>query len=544
MALRIVLEPDVTEVRLSPGDSTTVHIAITNNSDVVDAFDLSVNNLDPSWYTLAPAHVSLFPKAQATVDLRVELPVGAAMPAGVYPFQVMAASRDTPLETANAPIMFYVLGASELGMAIEPERIIARKGAYTLKLTNNGNIERTAVLYPSDPDALLVFGFGKAKVGSAADAIRRPAGTDVALGRLASVSALTSLPSTVDTEWTQPDGTGSQGALLLTLPPASLVDLPLHVRTKRRIWFGKRQTIKFSTKATPPGLDWEEKDARIISGELVYDPIFAAWSVLPLVLRRVVMIALVLAVLGLLIYLLMRSQATPTGEAAGLTGTSSPTALTSAQKTQTVQAGATQTIAAQATASALAKAATGTAIARNAQLPANQTATAIALIAGRPKIDKLDFVFGQDGATTVAWEVAKAITVTLNGAKVDPVGSQVVDTTKNQSYVLIASNNNGQVSQSTGVFYPPYAAITRFVAEPSEPVCSGCEVTLRWTTENADQVTIDDTPVPDNQRTAGSIVVKPIESTDYVLTAQGAGPDVKRGVIVQVIEPEPTPTPR
>ena len=48
------------------------------------------------------------------------------------------------------------------------------------------------------------------------------------------------------------------------------------------------------------------------------------------------------------------------------------------------------------------------------------------------------------------------------------------------------------------------------------------------------QVTIDDTPVPDSDRDAGSIKVKPAESTDYVLTAQSATGQVQKGVVVPV----------
>src|SRR5205814_2669813 len=115
-------------------------------------------------------------------------------------------------------------------------------------------------------------------------------------------------PSTIETLWTAPNSTEAQGALEMTLPPASLTEIPLDVRTRKRIWFGKRQAIRFEIKATPPGVEWEEKDARKIAGELVYDPYLAAWSALPLVLRRVAMVALVLVILGLLLFLLLRTS--------------------------------------------------------------------------------------------------------------------------------------------------------------------------------------------------------------------------------------------
>src|SRR5438105_8360643 len=121
MSSRIGLEPDVKEVRLSAGENTTIQLTVSNYGDVVDAFDLMVNNLDPSWCTLAPEHVSLFPRAQATVKLELQPPAAAATLAGAYPFQILAVSRDTPTETSNVVIPFFMTGASELAMAIEPQ---------------------------------------------------------------------------------------------------------------------------------------------------------------------------------------------------------------------------------------------------------------------------------------------------------------------------------------------------------------------------------------------------------------------------------------
>src|SRR5205814_8188839 len=115
---------DVKEVRLSAGESTTIELTVSNYSDIVDAFDLTVNNLDPSWYTLTPESVSLFPRAQGTVKLQINPPAAAAALAGAYPFQIMAVSRDTPTEISNIVIPFFMTGVSELAMAIEPQRVV------------------------------------------------------------------------------------------------------------------------------------------------------------------------------------------------------------------------------------------------------------------------------------------------------------------------------------------------------------------------------------------------------------------------------------
>src|ERR1700704_5462433 len=100
MAGRIGLETDVTNVDLAAGQTAVVRVTLTNFGAVVDAFDLSIRNLDPSWYELTPARLSLFPKAKGIATLILHPPVAARALAGEYNFEIVAASRDASSEIA------------------------------------------------------------------------------------------------------------------------------------------------------------------------------------------------------------------------------------------------------------------------------------------------------------------------------------------------------------------------------------------------------------------------------------------------------------
>ncbi len=563
MSSRIGLEIDVNEIRVAAGENSKVKITVTNYSTVVDAFDLVVNNLESTWYTLTPERVSLFPHAQAEVIVEVKPPDGASMMAGVYPFQVVATSRDTPTEVSAAVIQLIVMAASELEMDIQPQRIVSRRGNYVLKLTNDGNSARQIVLHPTDPDALLVFAFDKARV-SAVQQQSKGAG-QTAIGREVTGTSTMPVPEAPEIFWTGPNATDAQGVLELTLPPASVVEILLHVETKKRIWFGPQLDIRFTVKATPPGVEWEDKEVRSITGELIYGPYLAAWSALPLLLRRLAMVVLAVAIIGLLLYLLLNPNkpttpvsAQPGGPNAGATQTAlaasaAQTAL-AASAAQTAAAGAANATKAAASAAQtqtavaaiLAGAGAGTVVADSTP-GANLEATALALTprpSGLPGIVKFDLEFAPDGSTqTAAWQVSNAVTVTINGIKVDPVGSQVVDTSTDQSLVLVASNARGQVSRSIGLVLVRPPEITSFTADPNGQVCSGCPVTLKWTTVRAEKVLIDGTPVPDTDRNSGSLKINPTQSADYVLTAQNAIGQVQSGVVVPVIQPTPKASP-
>jgi hypothetical protein len=83
----------------------------------------------------------------------------------------------------------------------------------------------------------------------------------------------------------------------------------------------------------------------------------------------------------------------------------------------------------------------------------------------------------------------------------------------------------------------PEIRIVRFSANP-EQITPGGTSTLEWSVENADQITI--TPVVGSVRPAGSTGVSPKETTEYVLTARGAGGEARATVTVRVVPPGPT----
>lgn len=86
---------------------------------------------------------------------------------------------------------------------------------------------------------------------------------------------------------------------------------------------------------------------------------------------------------------------------------------------------------------------------------------------------------------------------------------------------------------------PPPAAkpSVRFVAEPSR-IEPGQAVTLRWSTTNAEKVTISGVGDVAQQ---GSSVVTPRSTTTYVLTATGPGGDTSASATVNVASPPPPP---
>jgi peptidoglycan-associated lipoprotein len=87
---------------------------------------------------------------------------------------------------------------------------------------------------------------------------------------------------------------------------------------------------------------------------------------------------------------------------------------------------------------------------------------------------------------------------------------------------------------------PPAKAPTATLTAEPETIQPGQSSTLKWSTENADDVTLDGNKV----NASGSQTVSPAQTTTYHLTAKGPGGSQDATATVTVSQPPPpTPTP-
>ncbi|HYP21404.1 MAG TPA: hypothetical protein VEY08_15130 [Chloroflexia bacterium] len=165
MSTLVELKLDNASVDLGPGETATLPITVTNLSDVVDAFGLKVLGLDPAWYTLAPAEVSLFPRKSSQILLRLHPPRGTY--AGPYPFTILATSRDNPLESSTVGATLNMAAEGGAALGIEPKRIKGKTGLFAIALTNGANTPRSVVLSVTDPEEALRYTLGTPTVQQA-----------------------------------------------------------------------------------------------------------------------------------------------------------------------------------------------------------------------------------------------------------------------------------------------------------------------------------------------------------------------------------------
>lgn len=143
-------------------------------------------------------------------------------------------------------------------------------------------------------------------------------------------------------------------------------------------------------------------------------------------------------------------------------------------------------------------------------------------------------------STVLHWSSVKAGSVSIDQGigNVGPNGSLSVSPNSTTTYTLTAhdSGENTVTDQVTiTVILPPTVSI----AADKQTIMEGDDVTLSWTSTNADTVNID--PYWGDVGTSGSLVDNPWDTTTYIITATGPGGTATASVTVTVIYP-PTVT--
>src|SRR5215471_7264394 len=140
----------------------------------------------------------------------------------------------------------------------------------------------------------------------------------------------------------------------------------------------------------------------------------------------------------------------------------------------------------------------------------------------------------------VDWTSKDAKAVTLNGEKVDKTGSKVFTPSNTTTYLAVATRGKKEARDSKTVSVAsraPRPAIS-MTAEPPA-ITPGQSSTLRWSSTNADRVSISDLgSVPPS----GSRAVSPSQSTTYTATALGPGGSESASARVTVTEERPRTT--
>ena len=142
MAENVTMRVQPNPVQMTPGESMDIAITLTNNSQEVERYEITVVDMSATWFKLEPSDMLLYPEApgnEGTINLKITLPADASP--GSYLPSVQVTSNLQPGIAASTPINLGInppkLAAPDIKLEPEVLRTSVGTARYRINLKNN-----------------------------------------------------------------------------------------------------------------------------------------------------------------------------------------------------------------------------------------------------------------------------------------------------------------------------------------------------------------------------------------------------------------------
>jgi uncharacterized membrane protein len=219
--VRVTLNPAQTKAIAGAAPGVVV-VNVQNASSTPEQYTVEVEDLEPSWYTVAARTVAVAPGATMPVAMKLQPPLGAR--SGPYTYAVRARSTANPLATGVARGLLQLRNPAVFQAELTPRRFTGPRGKFELRLSNSGADDVALDLTGTDPEGALSYGFKTANP---------------------------------------------------TIPAKGRVIVPVAVRARGLRPVGEDRKYAFTLAARP--VEGEESEALQIAGEYLQSPRFKSW---------------------------------------------------------------------------------------------------------------------------------------------------------------------------------------------------------------------------------------------------------------------------
>lgn len=231
------------KIEIIPGKKSEIKAIIKNASDFTESYSITLDGIDPRWYTLSAASVSLSPGDTSELTLTIKPPLISSGEAERYTANLKVTSTRDSSITTTVSIEMPVGSLLDFDLQLTPKKQKGRKGSFTATIINKGDRPATYAIEGKDPYNACRFHFKQ---------------------------------QTIDAQ------------------PGETVKVSLSVEPKEKPFRGSVEAYKFKVVVTPHGsLPYQSKRA---SGELIYKPVLRT---MPAFLLVVAVILIASAINGL-----------------------------------------------------------------------------------------------------------------------------------------------------------------------------------------------------------------------------------------------------
>ncbi|MFO8101343.1 MAG: hypothetical protein R6U37_04120 [Dehalococcoidia bacterium] len=153
--IEVTTEP--ASLTLLPGESGEIKATIKNLGQTVDQMLLSVEGVDPAWYTIPVSSVALFPNDQDNLKVTVHPPKSAE--SQQVTFKVAVTSQENAEAVATSDVTVEIKALLEVELTVTPESITGRKGTFQVVLNNPADHATSINLFAQDRQNRLRYNF-------------------------------------------------------------------------------------------------------------------------------------------------------------------------------------------------------------------------------------------------------------------------------------------------------------------------------------------------------------------------------------------------
>jgi LGFP repeat len=205
-------------LQIVPGSAGTFTVEVRNLGSVVDRYRCEILGLDPTWWSVTPGSLELFPQRDGDERNRADAPptVGrftvtirpprsSAALAGTWGIGAKVSSEHEPADRQVEETSVSFLPYGELEADLRPSMVAGRFGANShVRLANRGNRPEAITITGSDRSDRISFAIGQARM------VLQPGATALSRLRLTSgapklVGGSDTQPFTIDVRADSPD---------------------------------------------------------------------------------------------------------------------------------------------------------------------------------------------------------------------------------------------------------------------------------------------------------------------------------------------------
>jgi len=153
---RVGIQVQTTSFSVTPEDSVTIPIVLSNRGLEGDVLTLAVDGIPASWVYTSSASTLLTPGQAQEVLLTIQPPRSLQASAGRHPFRIQVTSQLAPGQVFEVECSLTIAAFAEFNSELRPQRIEAGEPAR-VTVENRGNFQQAYTLTCQSPDDALSF---------------------------------------------------------------------------------------------------------------------------------------------------------------------------------------------------------------------------------------------------------------------------------------------------------------------------------------------------------------------------------------------------